>query len=357
MNLKQVFGAVVRGNRTSCLGGLWRWWRWSWPRCQRRRGHAGHHRRNTGCLSVDAVQNANPASTISTGVEAASSLPAFGSVTQSANRSGVSGVSTDRASTEFDGDNFAVRIDRRSGSDLYLSTQEDGTFLNPETTSELAGHDKSQDGFIIEYTPRETTLLHGFVSWDSSDPTDYLAGGYWLHASGDVLGAFDIDEAGAFADGPEISMSNRPTMPVQGTASYRGGAVGLYGGESATTEEIGIFQGDMALTADFAASTIGGCVGCNGGIYLTGSGASQYTVRLGATPFESNGVFRGTSVTVEHPDLEFVSQQWCLGRNVLECPGRRWRSAPCSGNSWAGKLPLRTAPKAVLVGAYYATSQ
>ena len=310
----------------------------------------------TPAVSVDAVQNANPASTISTGVEAASSLPAFGSVTQSANRSGVSGVSTDRASTEFDGDNFAVRIDRRSGSHLYLSTQEDGTFLNPETTSELAGHDKSQDGFIIEYTPRETTLLHGFVSWDSSDPTDYLAGGYWLHASGDVLGAFDIDEAGAFADGPEISMSNRPTMPVQGTASYRGGAVGLYGGESATTEEIGIFQGDMALTADFAASTIGGCVGCNGGIYLTGSGASQYTVRLGATPFESNGVFRGTSVTVEHPDLEFVSNSGAWGGMFSNVPDADGDPRLVAG-TLGGQAATADSSKAVFVGAYYATSQ
>ena len=52
---------------------------------------------------VSAADVQDTASTISAASQAGSSLPAFGSVTQSANRSGASGVSTDRASTEFDG--------------------------------------------------------------------------------------------------------------------------------------------------------------------------------------------------------------------------------------------------------------
>ena len=50
--------------------------------------------------------------------------------------------------------------------------------------------------------------------------------------------------------------------------------------------EIGLFNGDLALTADFSARTISGCVGCNGGAYVDGY-ASDYLIRLGATPFES----------------------------------------------------------------------
>ena len=140
---------------------------------------------------VSAADVQDTASTISAASQAGSSLPAFGSVTQSANRDGVSGVSTDRASTEFDGETFVLKVDRQSGTDLHLSTAEDRTFLNLETTSPLAGHDTSQDGYIIDYTQSETTLAYGVVSWDSADPSDYLAGGYWLHASGDILGTFD----------------------------------------------------------------------------------------------------------------------------------------------------------------------
>ena len=304
-------------------------------------------------VSVADVQNT--ASTVSAASQAGSSLPAFGSVTQSANRDGVSGVSTDRASTEFDGETFVLKVDRQSGTDLHLSTAEDGTFLNPVTTSSLAGHDTSQDGYIVDYTQSETTLAYSVVSWDSADPSDYLAGGYWLHASGDILGTFDIDEAGAFADGPEISMSNRPTMPVLGTASYSGYAEGLYAGQDTEGTEIGIFQGDMALTADFAASTISGCVGCNGGVSLNGS-PSDYRVRLGATPFESNGVYRGTSVTVEHPDLEFVSNSGAWGGMFSSVPDADGDPRLVAG-TLGGQAATADGSKAVFVGAYYATSQ
>ena len=304
-------------------------------------------------VSVADVQNT--ASTVSAASQAGSSLPAFGSVTQSANRSGASGVSTDRASTEFDGETFVLKVDRQSGTDLHLSTAEDRTFLNPVTTSTLAGHDTSQDGYIIDYTQSETTLAYGVVSWDSADPSDYLAGGYWLHASGDILGTLEIDEAGAFADGPEISMSNRPTMPVQGTASYSGYAEGLYAGEDATGADIGRFQGDMALTADFAASTIGGCVGCNGGVSLNGS-PSDYRVRLGATPFESNGVYRGTSVTVEHPNLEFVSNSGAWGGMFSSVPDADGDPRLVAG-TLGGQATTADGSKVVFVGAYYATSQ
>ena len=123
---------------------------------------------------VTAADVQDAASTISVAGQVGSSLPAFGSVTQSANRDGVSGVSTDRASTEFDGETFVLKVDRQSGTDLHLSTAEDGTFLNPVTTSSLAGHDASQDGYIVDYTQSETTLAYGVVSWDSADPSDYL---------------------------------------------------------------------------------------------------------------------------------------------------------------------------------------
>ena len=311
-------------------------------------------------VSVADVQNT--ASTVSAVSQAVSSLPAFGSVTQSANRDGVSGVSTDRASTEFDGETFVLEVDRQSGTDIHLSTAEDHTIAFLYDRSPVPGHDSGADGHIIDYTPSETTIAYAAVSWLNSDPTDYLAGGYWLHASGDILGTFEIDEAGAFADGPEISMSNRPTMPVQGTASYSGYAEGLYGVEYGTdapgyegTLAIGIFYADMALTADFNARTIDGCVGCNGGVSLNGS-PSDYRVRLGATPFESNGVYRSTSVTVEHPNLEFVSNSGAWGGMFSSVPDADGDPRLVAG-TLGGQAATADGSKAGFVGAYYATGQ
>ena len=304
---------------------------------------------------VTAADVQDAASTISVAGQVGSSLPAFGSVTQSANRDGVSGVSTDRASTEFDGETFVLKVDRQSGTDLHLSTAEDHTIAFLYDRSPVPGHDSGADGYIIDYTPSETTIAYAAVSWLSSDTMDYVSLGYWLHASGDILGTFDIDEAGAFADGPEISMSTRPTMPVRGTASYIGLAEGLYAGEDATGTDIGRFQGDMVLTADFAASTIGGCVGCNGGVSLDGY-PSDYRVRLGAAPFESNGVYRGTSVTVEHPDLEFVSNSGAWGGMFSSVPDADGDPRLVAG-TLGGQAATADGSKAVFVGAYYATSQ
>ena len=311
---------------------------------------------------VSAADVQDTASTISAASQAGSSLPAFGSVTQSANRDGVSGVSTDRASTEFDGETFVLKVDRQSGTDLHLSTAEDRTFLNLETTSPLAGHDTSQDGYIIDYTQSETTLAYGVVSWDSADPSDYLAGGYWLHATGDILGTFTIDEAGAFMDGPELSMFGRPTMPIQGTASYSGEAEGLYGVEYGTdapgyegTSAIGIFYADMALTADFNARTIGGCMGCNGGVFLDGD-PSNYRVRLGATSFASNGTFRGSSVSLENPDVDIVSTSGAWGGMFSNRPNADGDPRLVAG-TLGGEARTSGGSEAVFVGAYYATSQ
>ena len=311
-------------------------------------------------VTISDVQDT--ASTVSAASQAGSSLPAFGSVTQSANRDGVSGVSTDRASTEFDGETFVLKVDRQSGTDLHLSTAEDHTIAFLYDRSPVPGHDTGADGHIIDYTPSETTIAYAAVSWLNSDPTDYLAGGYWLHATGDILGTFTIDEAGAFADGPEISMSNRPTMPVRGTASYIGEAEGLYGVEYGTdapgyegTSAIGIFYADMALTADFNARTIGGCMGCNGGVFLDGD-PSNYRVCLGATSFASNGTFRGSSVSLENPDVDIVSTNGAWGGMFSNQPNADGDPRLVAG-TLGGEARTSGGSETVFVGAYYATSQ
>ena len=298
------------------------------------------------------VQNALADSTLAAAARVASSLPAFGSVTQSANRSGVTQVTTDHAITTFDGESFTLKVERLDGSSIHLSTDDDLVEGYRQGSSPISGHDTATRGYIV--STREKTVAWGVVSWDSTDPSDYLAGGYWATVSGDVLGAFEV-EAGAFADGPEISMSNRPEMPIQGTASYSGLAEGLFTASqvgAGTTD--GIFKADMELTADFGSQTIDGCAGC-GSASLDGT-PTDYRVRLGATPFESNGVFRGTSVTIEHPNREFVSNSGAWGGMFSNVPDSNGDPRLVAG-TLAGQATIADGSKAVFVGAFYATSQ
>ena len=317
-------------------------------------------------VSVADVQSGDPDSTRSAATRAAVSLPAFGSVTQSVNRDGVSGVSTDRTETSVDGDDFTLTINRQGGSPITLSTVDDYYIANPIEDSLVPGHDASQDGYILDYSPQEATVAYVIVSWDSDDPMDYLSGGYWLHVKGDSAGDgsdIEIDSAGAFVDGPELSMSNRPTMPIQGTANYIGEAEGLYGARAGTDvpgaqvgdTEIGLFGGDVALTADFNAGTIGGCVGCNGGIYAGGE-YLDLRMRLGATPFESNGTFRGASVALESASTNITSTSGAWGGMFSSVPDAGGDPRLVAGTV-GGEARTSGGSEVVLVGAYYALGQ
>ena len=319
---------------------------------------------DTPAVTTADVQSGDPDSTRSAATRAAASLPAFGSVTQSANRHGVSGVSTDGTETSVDGDEFTLTINRQAGGPITLSTVDDYYIVNPSEGSLVPGHDTIQDGFFLDYSPQEATVAFVTVSWDSDDPTDYLSGGHWIHVIGDSAGSdFEIDSAGAFVDGPELSLSNRSTMPIQGTASYIGAALGLYGAEYGSDApgrqvgetQIGLFNGDVALTADFSAGTIGGCVGCNGGIYADGE-STDFRLRLGATPFESNGTFRGASVALESASTNITSTSGAWGGMFSSIPDSDGNPRLVAGTV-GGEATTSGGSEVVLVGAYYALSQ
>ena len=139
-------------------------------------------------------------------------------------------------------------------------------------------------------------------------------------------------------------------MPALGTASYAGRSGGHYtleygnGGSRAGRTETGQYFADVALTADFAASTIQGCIGCQRdgetatgpydgwrveGIYVdpqTGlhetadyhdaagytdtpeSAPGRFMARFGATPFNPDGTFLGTAVTLEDAGPDTIVQ-------------------------------------------------
>ena len=311
-------------------------------------------------VNAQNVQGSKPGSTRAAMSQVATSLPAFGSVTQSVNRDGGSGITTDRASTTFDGDTFTLRVDRQSGTDLVVTSDNPRVAFGGIESSPLPDHTYWRDGFLVNYDTDETTITYAVVSWDNDDPTDYLAGGYWLHFSGDVLGSnFTVDEAGAFVDGPEIDIANSPTMPSQGSATYLGEAEGLYGSYDASSgqREIGLFNGDMELTANFSADTIGGCIGCGRGVYLNDdSSPSGYRVRLGSTNIEANGVYRGTSVTLEHSIIPIASSSGTWGGMFSNQPNSEGEPRLTAGTV-GGKATTNDGSEAAFVGAFYAVAQ
>ena len=125
----------------------------------------------------------------------------------------------------------------------------------------------------------------------SNPDTDYLAGGVWLFVSDNATSADDV-VFGAFGDGNDrFRQSN--LMALQGTARYVGGATGLYADRS--ENEVGYWDGDVALTADFGGrSDLGSISGSVTGIESDGERYSG-SLRLGAANIGSSnsGFFEG----------------------------------------------------------------
>ena len=285
-------------------------------------------------------------------------------MTQSANSHGVSGISTDRASTSIVGDVFTLRVSRQAGPDLVVrSTDPDLAFGNPGI-SFIPGHTTTQDGFLVDYTTAGTTGTYVVVSWDSADTTDYLAGGYWLHWMGDILADnyFPLRRwrlRGWTGAGP-VSQAHHADCRISYLCRWCGGLYASvtgtdFGPERQGETELGIFEGDMRLTANFAAQTIGGCVGCTGGLYLQGT-PSDYLIRLGDVPFDDRGLYRGPSVTVEHPDLQITHSSGAWGGMFSSVPNANGDPRLVAG-TLGGEVRTAGGSEGAFVGAYYALSQ
>ena len=183
----------------------------------------------------------------------------------------------------------------------------------------------SREWILVDNHYDGRVLLYALVSWDNTDPTDYLAAGWWLIYPPDVpYWEFESATRGVFLDGPELDPANPPGLPLTGTASYVGGMGGLYTynygrawGELAETAEIAEFNGPFSLTADFDRNRLTGCLGCQGPIE-TDPGRHLYPILTWRTPdpaaspadydlhfaasFDAAGAFEDTEITVTHPE-------------------------------------------------------
>ena len=268
-------------------------------------------------LQLEDVQALNPEQVLDVARKAATSMPKFGSVVQSASAT-LADVNT--AAVEFDRGQMAVTVTRQDGRSLTLDSRTDAV--------ETAGgfwHGYEHRGWgLLRVSGNSATIAAISGEWSPHDYGDWITGGVWLHFTGNlwrtpvsVAGA----EIGAFVDGPELDSS--PTLPSLGIATYNGAAAGFFaarhGNEYAGTilppgtVGIGAYEGDLRLTADFGEGSISGKVDSIeiSGIYETPRGAllelsgpSVSEIHLGATGF-TDGRFTG-GVTVTSTDPRFV---------------------------------------------------
>ena len=314
-------------------------------------------------LSLSDARTAGRSQSRSAAAEAAGNLPSFGSVTQSSNAGSVAGTTGDAASTSFDGRNVRVTIRRGDGSRLSLDPASARVAVKEDYERIVPGYTYEGTG-LLDYTDTSVSIAAVYVNWNDRDPSDYLAGGYWMHFEGSVDPLrVDGAEIGAFVDGPELS--GAPDLPVRGTASYRGAAGGFYGYASTASTEIGEFLADAEFSADFSSNTISGCIGCNGGVTVSGVAvlATGETVefadetvpgrvRLGQAAFGSSGTFRNRDVTLERDDATVTSTTGSWGgrfSNIPDSAGDPRLAAGTAGAQWTEADGAQGA----LVGAWY----
>lgn len=263
---------------------------------------------------------------------AAVAHPRFGSVTQSSNRGG-DGLTTDRARIAFDGQRPTLTVTRADGRRVTLSAVEHSSSVAESRPSRL--HDYTSGGWAsLRVTEDSISVSRFVVSWNSYDPTDYLAGAYWLHFSDlrDPAGfQFDHVEMGAVVDGP--GLTTEPVLPATGGASYSGPVHGYFvvedgatagddplsaqgslelGSFTSTIDLYASFRGQDPVTQDYQAPFIHGYIGYaapmqfhslevdedSGPVSPLADSHRNYAVELDLTSVAPDGTFHGSGVSV-----------------------------------------------------------
>ena len=216
---------------------------------------------------LTALATANQAVALAAASRAASSLPLFGdSITQSGNQDD-DRVSSDSASTAFDGAQLTATIAREGASPLAFDTATDTVFSFD--IPYIPGY-TLRTWALLSDTDEGASVSYHVVNWNNADSTDYLAAGYWIHLIDETQSLhFTSAEAGVFVDGPELSTLTAPVLPDAGKLTFSGPAQGFYIGRYGAHPEVaegsteyGEFSSSIRLTADFDEGTIHGCMGC-----------------------------------------------------------------------------------------------
>ena len=303
--------------------------------------------------------------------------PQFGSVTQSV-RSSTPSVAANASTDLRSADRLIFRVMRSDGTSFELDSADSNTVYVteplPSSLTRSAGRKTAAGGAVGVITGTESVAaVSGIVDWNSADPTDYFAGGYWIHIDADSSTQTITDlELGAFADGPEFRAS--PSLPTAGTAQFNGLAGGVYVSKYGTdlglpagSTEMGVYRGNVTLNANFVNSQISGLIDS---IQLSGinrvvdgtvqaspvAQRTEYQVHLDAIDIEQDGTFSGDGVRITNPSLDIVRSQGKWGGRFSDRNDSAGNPRAVAGTH-AGTARTAGGSEGTFLGAFLATTE
>ncbi len=216
---------------------------------------------------------------------------------------GVSAGSTTRGMWTFTPDRPPGAVDVSSSDMVAWSGSFDNSRLSGtrngqqgwfRCTSQSCGHSTSTvNGQTRRMLTGDWIFVPSTTTTVTTPDADYLAGGVWLIVPDDASSAADY-EFGAFVDGSDPFMQSN-LAAVSGTATYEGDATGVYSKTAGGSTEIGYFDGDVRLTANFGdANGLGTISGSITNFEIDGY-PEDGTLNLGTANIRSqdSGFFRG----------------------------------------------------------------
>ena len=298
--------------------------------------------------------------------------PVFGSVAMNLYTPGFASVRS--AETTFTGNRFTLSVRRQNGSGFTLDTNRHYTEIvndsslstNPVTRRPFAS------GYMGDISGNRAVVAGALVEWSNADYTDYLAGGYWLV----VDGGLPAMEMGAFIDGREYSLDVAPSLPLQGTATYRGVAGGAYvvgwGTDSLSPGAAGIgeYEGRVRLTANFGTMQMEGRVdqvqaNIAYGQHANGVAFEQpyyedtdIEMIFHPVPITQAGLFHGDNVEFvsDDPQTQITSSSGSWAGQFSNVADSQGNPRAAAGTN-TGYLETAGGSRAFLIGAFYGATE
>lgn len=238
---------------------------------------------------LESVFENNPTTIKSAISRAASALPVPGSVTQSSNVDS-NNITTDQvevtATYGSGGSNFSIR----NGIQWSIDMSNGNPTRSP---SETAFGKVWQTAVLSKNIGSGTLYVRATTDIASADDTDYLSRGYWLIVPNSASSPYQF---GAFADGSDPFVDSK-LMSLTGTATYNGGASGLYYATEGGSTEIGVFEAAVRLTANFDNATGLGTISGQVTNFYVDDEPGSGTINMGQTAIGNtdSGFFRSSS--------------------------------------------------------------
>ena len=247
----------------------------------------------------------------------------LGSVTQSTNVNGSTNVVLDRVRVKLDESGNPVFLpDDNMDLNIVVENTHQGWEASNDTGywKELENINDNTGGFTnnVVFEDDDGRLIHGTPVIDAANltlkpPSEYQSGDYYL-----VTGLWyeDDNNFGVFADGPELTAP----LPTSDSATYEGGAQGIYWDRTRTLAGADNFNADVQFQV----------VASGGRVAVSGQASNIRSFDLVGTQFEetpllSNRTIRFNEMTYNPPGI---------ANGEMTCEP----NCDIQGSSWGGQF-------------------